>query len=428
MARIVMKFGGTSVANLERIRHVSRLVEAEVENGHEVAVVVSAMSGETNRLVALVDELDADRIGDEEMHGGAIEDEYDSIVATGEQVTSGLLSIALRRRGVKARSWLGWQIPLRTDMAHSKARIAEIESSAIGPSLEQGNVAVVAGFQGISDDGRISTLGRGGSDTSAVALAVALKADRCDIYTDVDGIYTTDPRIAKDARRLNRIAFEEMLELASLGAKVLQTRSVELAMNNNLPIRVLTSMAEVGDANPGTLVCNEDENMEERVVSGVAYSRDEAQITLLSLSDTPGMVAKVCGAMSDANIIVDMIVQGISRADNAANLTFTVGKRDLDKALKALEAKKGEIGFGDIKYDDNVTKVSVVGIGMRSHTGVAQTMFEALAERGINIEVIATSEIKISVLIDAEYTELAVRALHSAFELHEAGPLKVSAP
>ena len=428
MARIVMKFGGTSVANLDRIRHVSQLVEAEVKEGNEVAVVVSAMSGETNRLVALVDELDADSPQQGATLGGDIEDEYDSIVATGEQVTSGLLAIALRRRGLKARSWLGWQIPLRTDMAHSKARIAEIESSAIGPSMEDGNVAVVAGFQGISDDGRISTLGRGGSDTSAVALAVALKADRCDSYTDVDGIYTTDPRIAKDARRLNRIAFEEMLELASLGAKVLQTRSVELAMNNNLPIRVLTSMAQVGDANPGTLVCNEDETMEERVVSGVAYSRDEAQITLLQLQDQPGMVAKVCKAMSEANVIVDMIVQGISRNDNAANLTFTVGKRDLDKALKALEKSKNEIGFEGIKSDDAVTKVSVVGIGMRSHTGVAQTMFEALAERGINVEVIATSEIKISVLIDSEYTELAVRALHNAFGLHEAGKLKVSAP
>ncbi len=428
MARIVMKFGGTSVANLDRIRHVSQLVEAEVKEGNEVAVVVSAMSGETNRLVALVDELDADNSQQGETLGGDIEDEYDSIVATGEQVTSGLLAIALRRRGLKARSWLGWQIPLRTDMAHSKARIAEIESSAIGPSMEDGNVAVVAGFQGISDDGRISTLGRGGSDTSAVALAVALKADRCDIYTDVDGIYTTDPRIAKDARRLNRIAFEEMLELASLGAKVLQTRSVELAMNNNLPIRVLTSMAQVGDANPGTLVCNEDETMEESVVSGVAYSRDEAQITLLQLQDRPGMVAKVCKAMSEANVIVDMIVQGISRNDNAANLTFTVGKRDLDKALKALKKSKNEIGFEGIKSDDAVTKVSVVGIGMRSHTGVAQTMFEALADRGINVEVIATSEIKISVLIDSEYTELAVRALHNAFGLHEAGKLKVSAP
>ena len=428
MARLVMKFGGTSVANLDRIRHVSRLVEAEVIAGNQVAVVVSAMSGETNRLVALVDELDADSPEQGSTLGGDIEDEYDSIVATGEQVTSGLLAIALRRRGLKARSWLGWQIPLRTDMAHSKARIAEIESSAIGPSMEDGSVAVVAGFQGISDDGRISTLGRGGSDTSAVALAVALKADRCDIYTDVDGIYTTDPRIAKDARRLNRIAFEEMLELASLGAKVLQTRSVELAMNNNLPIRVLTSMADVGDTNPGTLVCNEDETMEERVVSGVAYSRDEAQITLLQLQDQPGMVAKVCKAMSEANVIVDMIVQGISRNDNAANLTFTVGKRDLDKALKALDRAKDTIGFEGIKSDGNVTKVSVVGIGMRSHTGVAQTMFEALAERGINVEVIATSEIKISVLIDSEYTELAVRALHNAFGLHEAGKLKVSAP
>ena len=428
MTRIVMKFGGTSVANLERIRHVASLVEAEARAGHEVAVVVSAMSGETNRLVALVDALDADTPEQGHILGGAIEDEYDSIVASGEQVTSGLLAIALRRRGLKARSWLGWQIPLRTDMAHSKARIAEIESSAIGPSLKEGNIAVVAGFQGVNETGRISTLGRGGSDTSAVALAVALKADRCDIYTDVDGIYTTDPRIVPEARRLNRIAFEEMLELASLGAKVLQTRSVELALNHNLPIRVLTSMAEVGDDNPGTLVCNEDETMEERVVSGVAYSRDEAQITLLSLADKPGMVAKVCKAMSDANIIVDMIVQGISRADNAANLTFTVGKRDLEKALNALEAEKRNIGFGGIKSDGDVTKVSVVGIGMRSHTGVAQTMFEALADRGINIEVIATSEIKISVLIDAEYTELAVRALHNAFELDTAGPLKVTAP
>ncbi len=415
MTRIVMKFGGTSVANLDRIRHVAALVAAEVSQGHEVAVVVSAMSGETNRLVGFVDALDGDADT-----GGAIEDEYDAIVSSGEQVTSGLLAIALRRRGVKARSWLGWQIPLKTDMAHSKARIAAIEDAALDASLRTGNVAVVAGFQGISDDGRISTLGRGGSDTSAVALAVALNADRCDIYTDVDGIYTTDPRIVEGARRLNRIAFEEMLELASLGAKVLQTRSVELAMNNDLPIRVLTSMAEVGADNPGTLVCKEDETMEERVVSGVAYSRDEAQITLLKLVDKPGMVAQVCRAMSEANVSVDMIVQGISRSDNAANLTFTVGKRDLEKALAALDSVKSEIGFENIKSDSNVTKVSIVGIGMRSHTGVAQTMFEALAERGINVEVIATSEIKISVLIDAEYTELAVRALHNAFELETA--------
>lgn len=428
MGRIVMKFGGTSVADLDRIRAVARLVELEVKAGHEVAVVVSAMSGETNRLVALVDGLDGDLPEKGAMLGGAIEDEYDSIVASGEQVTSGLLAIALRRRGIPARSWLGWQIPLRTDSAHSKARIAEIESSAIGPSMESGHVAVVAGFQGISDSGRISTLGRGGSDTSAVALAVALKADRCDIYTDVDGVYTTDPRIVPEARRLGRIAFEEMLELASLGAKVLQVRSVELAMNYDLPVRVLTSMAKPGQPNPGTLVCHEDETMEERVVSGVAYSRDEAQITLLRLSDKPGMVAKVCKAMSEAGIIVDMIVQGISRSDNSANLTFTVGQRDLDKALRALDASKKEIGFEGVKFDSDVTKVSVVGIGMRSHTGVAQTMFEALAAKGINIEVIATSEIKISVLIDREYTELAVRALHSAFELHETPAPKVSAP
>ena len=415
MARIVMKFGGTSVANLDRIRAVSKLVEGEVKAGNEVAVVVSAMSGETNKLVGYVDALDADSD-----IGGPLDDEYDSIVSSGEQVTSGLLAIALRRRGLKARSWLGWQIPLRTDMAHAKARIEGIETEAMDPSLKDGVVGVVAGFQGISEDGRISTLGRGGSDTSAVALAVALKADRCDIYTDVDGIYTTDPRLTDDAKRLDKIAFEEMLELASLGAKVLQTRSVELAMNNNLPIRVLTSFAEEGQDNPGTIVCNEEETMEERVVSGVAYSRDEAQITLLRLDDKPGTVAAVCRAMTDANVVVDMIVQGRSRAENAANLTFTVGKRDLDKAVAALEAVKSEIGFESIKTDSKVTKVSIVGIGMRSHTGVAQTMFEALAERGINVEVISTSEIKISVLIDAEYTELAVRVLHSAFELENA--------
>ena len=416
MARIVMKFGGTSVADLERIRHVASLVHAEVDAGNEVAVVVSAMSGETNRLVGLVDALDADCHDELPTQGGDIDDEYDSVVASGEQVTSGLLAIALRRRGVPARSWLGWQIPLRTDTAHSKARIAEIESSAIGPSLEAGNVAVVAGFQGVSN-GRISTLGRGGSDTSAVALAIALKADRCDIYTDVDGIYTTDPRIEPAARRMDRISYEEMLELASLGAKVLQVRSVELAMNYRMPVRVLTSMANSGSPNPGTIVTDEDETMEEQVVSGVAYSRDEAQITLLGLSDRPGIVAKVAKTMSDANIIVDMIVQGISRSDNKANLTFTVGARDHDDALQALEAAKDQIGFSAIKSDPEVAKISVIGIGMRSHTGVAQTMFEALAERNINIEVIATSGIKISVLSDEEYTELAVRALHSAFGL-----------
>lgn len=412
MARIVMKFGGTSVADADRIRCVAELVAQEAKAGHEVAVVVSAMSGQTNRLVAYVDDLS----GDSEI-GGQIDDEYDTIVSSGEQVTSGLLAIALRRRGVVARSWQGWQIPLQTDGAHASARIKGIETLAFNSSLKDGIVGVVAGFQGISPQGRVSTLGRGGSDTSAVALAVALKADRCDIYTDVDGVYTTDPRMVPEAKRLDKIAFEEMLELASQGAKVLQTRSVELAMNNNLPIRVLTSFAKPGDPNPGTIVCAEDENMEERVVSGVAYSRDEAQISLLRLRDEPGIVAKVCRVMARANVIVDMIVQGTSRKEDQANLVFTVGRRDAKKAVEALEEGKNTIGFDGILVNDKVSKVSVVGVGMRSHTGVAETMFTALADRGINIEVIATSEIKISVLIDTEYTELAVRALHSAFEL-----------
>ena len=412
MARIVMKFGGTSVADTERIRHVAGLVANEAANGDEIAVVVSAMSGQTNRLVAYVDELSGDsRVG------GSIDDEYDTIVASGEQVTSGLLAIALRRLGVKARSWQGWQIPLQTDGAHASARIKGIETLAFNDSLKKGTVGVVAGFQGISPEGRVSTLGRGGSDTSAVALAVALGADRCDIYTDVDGVYTTDPRIVPEARRLERIAFEEMLELASQGAKVLQTRSVELAMNNNLPIRVLTSFADDGAPNLGTLVCAEEETMEERVVSGVAYSRDEAQISLLRLSDEPGVVARVAQVMAEANVSVDMIVQGSSRREDKANLVFTVGRRDMDKAVAALEAGQKKIGFDGLMTNDKVSKVSVVGIGMRSHTGVAHTMFSALAEKNINIEVIATSEIKISVLIDSDMTELAVRALHSAFEL-----------
>lgn len=412
MARIVMKFGGTSVADLDRIRHVAALVENEHVNGNEVAVVVSAMSGETNRLVGYVDALAADS-----KNGGDIDDEYDTIVASGEQVTSGLLSIALRRRGVKARSWQGWQIPLQTDGAHASARIKGIETLAFSQSLKDGVVGVVAGFQGISPEGRVSTLGRGGSDTSAVALAVALQADCCDIYTDVDGVYTTDPRIVPEARRLGRIAFEEMLELASQGTKVLQTRSVELAMNNNLPIRVLTSFRKSDEDNPGTLVCSEDETMEDRVVTGVAYSRDEAQISLLRLKDVPGVVARVCGVMADANISVDMIVQGTSRREDSANLVFTIGRRDLDKTKAALAANKEKIGFHSLLINDKVSKVSVVGIGMRSHAGVAHTMFSALAERNINIEVIATSEIKISVLINSDMTELAVRALHSAFEL-----------
>jgi aspartate kinase len=415
MTRIVMKFGGTSVADLDRIRHVANLVKQAADKGLEVAVVVSAMSGETNRLVGFVDTLSADSD-----LGGSIRDEYDTIVSSGEQVTSGLLAIALRRLGVKARSWQGWQIPLQTDDAHSSARIKGIETLAFADSIKKGTVGVVAGFQGISPEGRVSTLGRGGSDTSAVALAVALGADRCDIYTDVDGVYTTDPRLVSDARRIEKIAFEEMLELASQGAKVLQTRSVELAMNNNLPIRVLSSFVQPGIPNPGTLVCSEDETMEERVVSGVAYSRDEAQISLLRLTDKPGVVARVCEVMAKADVSVDMIVQGSSRREDSANLVFTVGERQLDDAVKALNAEKERIGFDGISTNAKVSKVSVVGIGMRSHTGVAHTMFAALAEKGINIEVIATSEIKISVLIDSEYTELAVRALHSAFELEQA--------
>ncbi len=412
MARLVMKFGGTSVADLNRIRHVANLVANEAQHGHEIAVVVSAMSGETNRLISYVDELASDNGSDLDLS-----DEYDTIVASGEQVTSGLLSIALRKIGIEARSWQGWQIPLRTDNAHSVARIKNIETTRFNQSLKNGAIGVVAGFQGISPDGRVSTLGRGGSDTSAVALAIALGADRCDIYTDVDGVYTTDPRIVREAKRIEKISFEEMLELASQGAKVLQTRSVELAMNNNMPIRVLSSFAGINDKNPGTIVCAEEKNMEKQIVSGIAYSRDEAQISLLRLRDKPGVVAKVLGVMSDANIVIDMIVQGSSRQEDWANLVFTVTKTDIKKAVSVLQDNKDEIGFGDIVYNDKVSKVSIVGVGMRSHAGVAHKMFKALAERGINIEVIATSEIKISVLIDSDMTELAVRALHSAFGL-----------
>ncbi len=415
MARIVMKFGGTSVADLARIRHVAALVAHEVEAGHEVAVVVSAMSGETNRLVAYVEAL----AGDSDI-GGAIDDEHDAIVASGEQVTSGLLSIALRRKGIEARSWQGWQIPLRTDNAHAVARIKNIETTAFNQSLKDGKVGVVAGFQGISPDGRVSTLGRGGSDTSAVALAVALRADRCDIYTDVDGIYSADPRIVPNARRLQKICFEEMLELASQGAKVLQSRSVELAMNNNMPIRVLSSFVALEHENPGTRVCAEEEDMEDHVVSGVTCSRDEVQISLLRLSDRPGVVARILGVMADTNIIIDMIVQGSSRREDSANLVFAMPLRDLPKAISALEANQSTIGFEGLVINDKVAKVSVVGIGMRSHAGVAHTMFAALAEKNINIEVIATSEIKISVLIDADMSELAVRALHTAFGLDKA--------
>ncbi len=402
MARIVMKFGGTSVADLSRIRAVARRVKREVLAGHEVAVVVSAMAGVTNQLVAWCQELSP-------LHDAR---EYDTVVATGEQVTTGLTAIALQAEAIDARSWQGWQIPIRTDDAHGKARIEAIEAGELRRRMTLGQVPVVAGFQGIGPDQRITTLGRGGSDLSAVALAAALDADRCDIFTDVDGVYTTDPRIVPRARKLARISYEEMLELASVGAKVLQTRSVELAMKRRVRLQVLSSFEDV----PGTLVVDEDEIVEKELVSGVAYSRDEAKLTLRRVPDRPGIAASVFGPLAQANINVDMIVQNVS-ADGLTDLTFTVGRADLARARAVLDANRERIGFEDLVVDPAVAKVSVVGIGMRSHAGVANTMFRTLAERGINIEVISTSEIKISVLIREEATELAVRALHTAYGL-----------
>ncbi|WP_428487234.1 aspartate kinase [Rhodopila sp.] len=407
MARIVMKFGGTSVADLDRIRNVARRVQREVAHGNQVAVVVSAMSGVTNQLVRWCTELSP-------MHDAR---EYDAVVATGEQVTSGLLAIALQDLGVEARSWQGWQIPLRTDTAHGKARIQNIEGGELIRRMRAGQVAVVAGFQGLAVDNRITTLGRGGSDTSAVALAAALKADRCDIYTDVDGVYTTDPRIVPRAKKLAKIAYEEMLELASVGTKVLQTRSVELAMNESVRVRVLSSFQDTPiDENTGTLVVDEDEIVEKETVSGIAYSRDEAKITVRRVPDRPGIAASIFGALSEQNVNVDMIVQNIS-ADGTTDMTFTVGKADLPRARTALAGLRTLINYGEMLEDPDVAKVSVVGVGMRSHAGVASTMFSALADKAINIQVISTSEIKVSVLIAAEYTELAVRALHTAYGL-----------
>jgi aspartate kinase len=410
-----MKFGGTSVADLERIRRVARLVSAEVASGHRVAVVVSAMAGKTNELVAWTDGSGA------AAQGLAVsDDEYDVVVASGEQVTAGLLAMALRNIGVPARSWMGWQIPIVADDAHGRARIDDVEPDRLIAAMDSGEVAVVAGFQGVTRDGRIATLGRGGSDTSAVAIAAAVKAIRCDIYTDVDGVYTTDPRIESKARRLSKISYEEMLEMASLGAKVLQTRSVELAMAQNVPVRVLSSFVEPGEApGEGTIVCDEDEIMEKRIVSGVAYSRDEAKISLFGLPDHPGVSSAIFGALADANVNVDMIVQSHARTADTANMEFTVGKRDAARAVEIVRAAQPEIGFDDVQVNDEVSKVSVIGVGMRSHTGVAKTMFAALAEKGVNIQVISTSEIKISVLIDAAYTELAVRALHAAYGLDQ---------
>ncbi len=407
MARIVMKFGGTSVADLDRIRNVARRVQRQTGAGHEVAVVVSAMAGVTNQLVGWCQALAP-------LHDAR---EYDAVVATGEQVTSGLLAIALQELGVDARSWSGWQIPLRTDAAHGKARIERIDGALLLARMASGQVPIVAGFQGIGPDNRVTTLGRGGSDTSAVALAAALRADRCDIYTDVDGIYTTDPRIVAKARKLDKIAYEEMLELASVGARVLQTRSVELAMKERVRIQVLSSFKDSPEEGTGgSLVVDEDEIVEQEVVSGIAYSRDEAKITVRRIPDRPGVAAAIFGPLTAANVNVDMIVQNVS-ADGTTDLTFTVGRADLALAQSTLADSAGAVGYAEVLTDAEVAKISVVGVGMRSHVGVASTMFRTLAEKGINIQVISTSEIKVSVLVGAEYTELAVRALHTAYGL-----------
>ncbi len=411
MSRLVMKFGGTSVGDVERIRRVARLVAAERMAGHDVAVVVSAMSGDTNRLVALAEDAGQGLSPDQ------FDDEYDVVVATGEQVTTGLLALALRALGVPARSWQGWQIRVASSDVHGSARIDDIDADAVSAAIDAGEVAVIPGFQGVTAEDRITTLGRGGSDTSAVAVAAALKAARCDIYTDVDGVYTTDPRMVPKARRLAKISYEEMLEMASLGAKVLQTRSVELAMAQQVPVRVLSSFVEPGEPNPGTLVCDEDEIVEKQIVSGIAYSRDEAKLSLKGLVDNPGVAAIIFGILADANVNVDMIVQAPSRTEGAVNMTFTIPERDADRAAALMEAAKDRIGFEVAEVKKDVSKVSVVGVGMRSHVGVARTMFDALSKKGINIENIATSEIKISVLIDSSYTELAVRALHTAYGL-----------
>jgi aspartate kinase len=402
MARIVQKFGGTSVADVERIKAVARRVKREADAGNEVAVVVSAMSGVTNQLVAWTNSF------------GGLPDqqEYDTVVASGEQVTAGLTALALRELGVKARSFLGWQVPIETDEAHGKARIVGIPTAALDAAIAAGEIPVVAGFQGVAPGSRVATLGRGGSDTSAVALAAALKAERCDIFTDVDGVYTTDPRIVAKAKKLDKITYEEMLEMASLGAKVLQTRSVELAMNHRVRVQVLSSFTDA----PGTMVVNEDEIVEQQVVSGIAYSRDEAKVTLVRVPDRPGVAAAIFGPLSDSAINVDMIVQNIAE-DGTTDLTFTVTKADLARTVKTLEERRGDLKFKDLKPDPNVVKISVIGVGMRSHAGVAQMMFRTLAEKGINIQVISTSEIKVSVLVAEEYTELALRALHTAYGL-----------
>jgi aspartate kinase len=417
MATVVMKFGGTSVANIERIQNVARHVKREVDAGNKVAVVVSAMSGVTNQLVAWVKE--ASPLYDSR--------EYDAVVATGEQVTAGLLAISLQAMGLKARSWTGWQVPIKTSAAHGAARILDIPGSDLKKHIDTGEIAVITGFQGIEPKSdRVATLGRGGSDPSAVAVAVALEADVCDIYTDVDGVYTTDPRIVPKARRLAKVSYEEMLEMASLGSKVLQTRSVELAMVYKMKTRVLSSFVAPDAMQPfspdnieniGTIVCDEEEIVEQQVVSGIAYAKDEAKVTLLKVDDKPGVAARIFGPLSDASINVDMIVQNVTPDGKHTDMTFTVQAAELPRALDVLKRAKADIGHFDIKSSADVVKISVIGVGMRSHAGVAAQMFKTLSEKGINIHAISTSEIKISVLIDAAYAELAVRTLHTAYGL-----------
>ena len=408
VARIVQKFGGTSVADIDRILRVSLKVKAELDRGHQVAVVVSAMAGATNQLIELCSAISP-------MFDAR---EYDTVVATGEQVTAGLTALALQKLGINARSWLGWQIPIRTDDVHAKARILSIETEELERRMNDGEVPVISGFQGLSDRGRITTLGRGAGDLSAVAMAAALKADRCDIYTDVDGVYTTDPRIVSRAQKLTKITYEEMLELASQGAKVLQTRSVELAMNHRVRLQVLSSFADqTGSDLPGTLVVDEGEIVEQEVVTGIAYSRDEAKVTLLGVADSPGVAAAIFGPLTDAAINVDMIVQNVASDGKSTDMTFTVSKADLSRAVAVLEGARDQLSYDRIIADSNVVKLSVIGVGMRSHAGVAQRMFKALAEKGINIQVISTSEIKVSVLVAEDYTELALRALHTVYGL-----------
>ncbi|MEO9969052.1 MAG: aspartate kinase [Hyphomonadaceae bacterium] len=414
MVRTVLKFGGTSVADLERIHHVADVVAARAAGGGGLAVVVSAMAGETNKLVEY-----AHNAAGEQTIPENFNDEYDVIVSSGEQVTSGLLALALRKRGLKARSWLGWQLALRTTSAHGSARITGFDGEGFPEAIDAGEIAVIAGFQGVTDDRRVATLGRGGSDTSAVAVAAALGAKSCDIYTDVDGVYTTDPRIVSKAQRIPKISYEEMLEMASMGAKVLQTRSVEMAMNHSVPIRVLSSFHEPSQNvdELGTLVCDEEHIVEKQIVSGVAYSRDEAKITLYGIADTPGVASRIFSLLAAAKVNVDMIVQANARGPDRANMVFTCTDRESALAESALAAARDELGYEEIEVKTDVAKVSIVGVGMKSHTGVAETMFRALFEKGINIDVISTSEIKVSILIEAAYTELAVRALHTAFDL-----------